>query len=354
MPAPAVTVCIPTYNYGHYLGGAIASVLDQTFEDFELLIADDVSSDDTEEVVRPFLTDSRVQFLPNEVNSGMFANFNRCVKLARGKYIKFLMADDWLAAECLAQSVALLESNPAVNLMTTASWLIDETSQVYASEFQLPLEGPVVERSRVIDCFAEGANAVGMPTCALVRTEALRSAGGFDASYAPAADIDLWFRLLADSDLGWIARPLTYLRIHTGHTHQWGDDPNESWLRVWRDAPARSGGVVSRDQMDFAIRRWSSKHSTFAFKHLLAGRPRRAGELWSIASDQIGSAGVAAELVRSLPGSMRARKITRQATRQRRIVRYSPTAELGSSIDDEVAAARAAMGPLLGAELSES
>ena len=87
MPAPAVTVCIPTYNYGHYLGGAIASVLDQTFEDFELLIADDVSSDDTEEVVRPFLTDSRVQFLPNEVNSGMFANFNRCVKLARGKYI---------------------------------------------------------------------------------------------------------------------------------------------------------------------------------------------------------------------------------------------------------------------------
>ena len=79
-----------------------------------------------------------------------------------------------------------------------------------------------------------------MPTSTLMRTAALRAAGGFDASYAPAADIALYFKMLGESDMAWTKRPLSYLRIHAAHTHSWGDGPNPVIFKVWSDAAAGS------------------------------------------------------------------------------------------------------------------
>ena len=93
---PKVSVLIPTYNYARYIGEAIESVLNQTFTDFELIIIDDQSKDNTDEVVAKYLHDPRVSYHKNPVNLGLVGNFNRALELANGEYIKFLLADDKL------------------------------------------------------------------------------------------------------------------------------------------------------------------------------------------------------------------------------------------------------------------
>ena len=83
MKNPTVSVVVPTYNYGRFLDEAIQSVLDQTFKDFELIIVDDNSNDNTKEVVKKYLGDCRVAYYKNERNLGMSGNFNQCVSMQR-------------------------------------------------------------------------------------------------------------------------------------------------------------------------------------------------------------------------------------------------------------------------------
>ena len=91
--APPVSVCIPTYNYGRFLGRAIESVLGQAFGDFELLVVDNASTDGTDELVAGY-DDPRLSYLRNERNLGLFGNFERCLELARSDLVKILCADD--------------------------------------------------------------------------------------------------------------------------------------------------------------------------------------------------------------------------------------------------------------------
>jgi glycosyltransferase involved in cell wall biosynthesis len=91
----SVSVCIPTFNYGRYIGRAVESVLAQTTRDFELLVVDNASTDETPDVLARF-RDPRLRVHRNESNIGLFGNFRRCLELTSGELVKFLAADDWL------------------------------------------------------------------------------------------------------------------------------------------------------------------------------------------------------------------------------------------------------------------
>src|SRR3954453_9924295 len=92
---PKVSVLIPTYNYARYLSEAIESVLEQEFQDYEVVIVDDCSQDESEEVIRRYAArDGRIRFHFNRPNLGMVANWNYCLSLARGEYVQFLFGDD--------------------------------------------------------------------------------------------------------------------------------------------------------------------------------------------------------------------------------------------------------------------
>ena len=123
--APRVSVCIPSYKGAATIGEAIQSVLGQTFRDFELIVVDDASPDDTMAVVRAF-GDPRLRCFVNPTNLGPQANWNRCLELAQGRYIKLLPHDDLLHPECLQQQVRVLKKElvqppgvlqPAVQLL---------------------------------------------------------------------------------------------------------------------------------------------------------------------------------------------------------------------------------------------
>ena len=125
---PTFSVCVPTYNYGRFMTDTIESVLQQDLEDFELIITDDASTDGTRELVESYAADDkRVRYVLNEKRLGMNGNIKRAADLARGRYIKMLCADDFLAPRCLSRMSALMDAHPSAGAVTvmTPPWRFD-------------------------------------------------------------------------------------------------------------------------------------------------------------------------------------------------------------------------------------
>ncbi|MBR2988532.1 MAG: glycosyltransferase family 2 protein, partial [Clostridia bacterium] len=100
METKKVSIIMPTYNSAKFIGESITSVLNQTYTDWELIIVDDCSTDNTEEIVTSF-GDERISYIKNEVNSGAAVSRNRAIDLAQGKWIAFLDSDDLYKSEKL-------------------------------------------------------------------------------------------------------------------------------------------------------------------------------------------------------------------------------------------------------------
>jgi len=105
---PSVSVCIPTYNGAAFLSECLDSVLSQSYSDFEVLVEDDCSSDDSVEIANSYARhDSRIRVSVNDSNLGLVGNWNRSVQLSRGEWIKFVFQDDLILPECLGRMVAV-------------------------------------------------------------------------------------------------------------------------------------------------------------------------------------------------------------------------------------------------------
>src|SRR3954466_6893882 len=128
---PKVSVCIDSYNYGRFLPEAIDSVLRQTFQDFEIVISDDRSTDDSFEIARRYgEKDSRIRATQTSQNLGMIKNRNAGLALARGDYVKTLHADDFLCTtDALEKMVAVLDGNRAVSLVAAARQIVTEVGK---------------------------------------------------------------------------------------------------------------------------------------------------------------------------------------------------------------------------------
>lgn len=213
MNAPEISVLMPTYNYAAFLPEAIESVLAQDFADFELLIVDDCSSDNTTEVVKPYCArDDRVRFSVNPVNLGMVNNWNHCLQRAAGRHIKFLFGDDKLVdPSVLSKLLQLLKSYPAATLAASARIVIDAQSNRIG--LCRPLAGGYHHGHKLIaDCLLDGGNPIGEPSSVLFRrSDVVR---GFDATYRQFVDLEMWFHLLERGGLAYTGEPLCAFRQH--------------------------------------------------------------------------------------------------------------------------------------------
>jgi glycosyltransferase involved in cell wall biosynthesis len=211
---PKVSVLVPTYNYARYLPQAIESVLSQTFRDFELVVVDDASGDGSADVVAPYAAaDGRIAFSANPVNLGMVENWNRCLRKARGEYVKFLFGDDLLSSpEALARMVEVLDAHPGVALVASARNIVDSDSRTVDvwSHFG---EGAVVRGTELInDLLKEQRNLIGEPTAVMFRrADASR---GFDVRYRQIVDLEMWIHLLEKGDFAYLSEPLVSFRVH--------------------------------------------------------------------------------------------------------------------------------------------
>lgn len=215
--APAVSICIPTYRGAAHIGETIESALAQSFTDFELVIIDDASPDETGQVVARY-RDARLRYVRSEHNAGVEENWNRCLRFARGRYFKLLPHDDLIAPDCLARQVAVLEADPQerLALVFCARRIIDGRSRALMTRRYPGRGGAIPARTAVRNCIRSGANLLGEPGGLLFRTALARRVGAFDASLRLVTDLDYWVRLLRHGDAYYLPERLASFRISHG------------------------------------------------------------------------------------------------------------------------------------------
>jgi glycosyltransferase involved in cell wall biosynthesis/2-polyprenyl-3-methyl-5-hydroxy-6-metoxy-1,4-benzoquinol methylase len=212
---PKISVLLPNYNYGRYLESAIESVLSQDFTDFEFIIGDDASSDNSAEIIRAYAArDARIKYCIHPANLGMVANWNWCLQQARGEYIKYLFGDDRLACpHALSTLVGMLEANPGAVLATSARQVIDARNKTIDLWSSLERRG-LNQGDRVARfCLFRIQNCIGEPTAVMFRASS--AAGrGFDSSYRQVVDLEMWLHLLIKGDVVYTKEPLCQFRHH--------------------------------------------------------------------------------------------------------------------------------------------
>ena len=222
---PKVTVCLPTYNSGEFLTQAIDSVLQQTFTDFELIISDDCSTDNTPEIIQDYLAqDKRIKYFRNLENLGLFPNWNQCLEYASGEYITVFAQDDVMLPKNLEKKVEILDKYPNVGLVTSSIMVVDANHKHLNWDWANYAEDKLVNGQHwVINNLGE-ANPICCPFV-LIRRQFLEQVGGkFNANYAYAGDLELWLRIGLVADLYFVEETLGYYRWHQRNkTHSFDD-----------------------------------------------------------------------------------------------------------------------------------
>lgn len=190
-----VSVIIPTYNRAHLLSRALTSALNQTFQDFEIIIVDDASTDDTDKLVASF-HDCRIVYIQNRRNQGVSAARNSAIQQAQGDYIAFLDSDDeWLPDKLEKQLKLFTGTSPKVGLI--AAGAVDIRNQTPYAYYIPKFRGDNSKRILVENC-------VGLNGTAMIRKECFDKAGLFDENLNSSEDWDLWIRIAQHYEVDFI------------------------------------------------------------------------------------------------------------------------------------------------------
>lgn len=212
-----VSILMPNYNYAQYIEKAIESALNQTYENIELIIVDDASTDRSLELAQPYADrDERVRLFRNERNLGSVGNHNRTVELSRGRYIVVLSSDDYIAPTFVEECMNKLKEYPTAGMAACAMYVADEKGNVtqpanyYGSSFIC---------KGIYQCKVFLMSNTFVPSQVLFRRECIedpRVGGAFSEAAGPFIDTDLWYRICLYYDFLYFDRRLCYYRVHMG------------------------------------------------------------------------------------------------------------------------------------------
>jgi glycosyltransferase involved in cell wall biosynthesis len=209
---PKVSIIIPTYNRYELLLETIQSVLAQTYQDYEMLIIDDGSSDGTYDRIQTLFGEYAKVKIVEQANQGRSAARNKGLSIARGEYIVFCDDDDWFLPEYLEKHVSNLDTHLNYGIIFSDMNFCDSHGKLICrgSEYHgvRPPSGEIFE-AMLIKCL------VYAPACAMVRKQCLDEIGDFDESLEGIEDWDLWLRLAARYKFFFLDEPLSNYRIHS-------------------------------------------------------------------------------------------------------------------------------------------
>jgi glycosyltransferase involved in cell wall biosynthesis len=211
---PLVSVVTPTYNNGQYIGECIESVLRQTYRNFEYIVVNNCSKDDTLEVAQRYAAkDSRIRVHDNTDFLPVIANHNHAFSMIspEAKYCKVVSGDDWIYPTCLEQTTALAEANPSVVLVgmyMLAGKGIVNTGLDYQTEV---VPGREICRATLLG----GPYVFGSPTSLLYRADLLRTGKPFYPNPNPHSDTTACYQALEHGDFGFVHQVLAGAQIHS-------------------------------------------------------------------------------------------------------------------------------------------
>ncbi|MBZ0302425.1 MAG: glycosyltransferase [Anaerolineae bacterium] len=194
---PLVSICVPTYNDGHFLALSLDSIVHQTYSNIEILVGDDASNDDTAEIVRSF-DDPRIRYWRNEKNLGQFPNVNSLIQRARGCYVAVYHSDDQYEPDIVKQEVTFLEAHPQIGAVFALDTRIDAEGQILGIT-QLPEEvqaDTCLTLGDLIPPLLRHKNRILRGPTFMGRSELFQKVGWFSDDYDIAGDFEMWLRIL--------------------------------------------------------------------------------------------------------------------------------------------------------------
>jgi|SRR5262245_37494632 len=286
---PKVSVCIPVYNGQRYLRVAIDSVLHQDFDDYELVICDNASTDDTPRICRNY-EDARLRYLRFEERTNQSGNFNRCLSEARGQYLTLLHADDFVLPGFLADRVKSLEDDPRLGFVFGAVKIVDADSLVTSTSNRWP-EDRRFATGELVDYLLFGC--IVCPPSLMVRKSCADRVGLFRSYLTWGHDWEWTLRLAEQFNALYASKPLAAYRVHadSGTAEQLDSAGNGHQERhILKAALARLeiGDRRFRRLKRPAFRALSHRLMYFAEQALLGGRKRVArNNLWCAAKSDL-------------------------------------------------------------------
>ncbi len=203
-----VSVIIPAYNSERYVVEAVQSVFTQTCKDYEVIIIDDGSSDQTVERIRPYAMLSNFSII-EQANSGPSKARNRGIKAARGKYCAFLDSDDIMMPERLALQVTKMEEKPEVGMVYCDLMTFNDRGMVHSTKkiFIKPYSGAVLEKL-VLDNFITTSTV-------MARKECFEKVGFFDETIRHSEDYKMWLNIAKEYEIEYLDIPLVKYRYQS-------------------------------------------------------------------------------------------------------------------------------------------
>jgi glycosyltransferase involved in cell wall biosynthesis len=216
---PKVSVCMPVYNGSDYIADSIESVLTQTYKNFNLIVCDNCSTDNTEEIVCNF-NDPRLIYVRNNKNLGLVGNHNRCLELADGEYVYFLHHDDIMLPDNLELKVRILDEHPNVGLVHSDVLFMDKNGEhLNITKFDAKrdyIEDGIKAFEKYILAMPVGARFfIGS---VLARRDCYLKLGGLNPLLPNADDSEMWMRILLFYDVACVGKHLVKYRLHDGMT----------------------------------------------------------------------------------------------------------------------------------------
>lgn len=221
---PKVSVIIASYNHEKYIGYTIQSVLNQTFQDFEIIIVDDNSSDNTVLEIKKF-NDTRINLIENFYNKGQFENTNTAINIAKGKYIAILNSDDAFTPEKLEKQVTCLESAKGTAAVFTLVDVIDEDNNKIKDNghfYSKIFDQKNRTKEQWLNYFFYYGNCLCHPSV-MVKKSIHEEIGLYDSRFAQLADLDFWMKLCLKHDIYILQEKLTQFRIRNNEANTSGD-----------------------------------------------------------------------------------------------------------------------------------
>jgi glycosyltransferase involved in cell wall biosynthesis len=211
---PKVSFVVPCYKLGHLLAECVHSILSQSYEDFEILIMDDCSPDNTPEVAKSF-RDPRIRHVRNEPNLGHLRNYNKGIGLAKGEYVWLISADDSLrSVRVLERFVYLLESCPNVGYVFCPTMKVADGRELGVMKYsEVAARDTVLSGHKFLTQHLLNANIVPAPA-AMARKRCYEQISLFPLDLRHAGDWYLWAAFALYSDVGFFAEPMVNRRFH--------------------------------------------------------------------------------------------------------------------------------------------
>ena len=199
-----VTIGLSVYNAEKYLYLAISSVLKQTYVNFEFIIIDDGSTDNSVEIIKSF-KDDRILFISDGINKGLPFRLNQIIELAKGDYVARMDADDIMFPERIETQLEIFENNPDIDILGSNAIIIDEESQILGVRY-LPVNDDLINVKGFIH-----------PTIMAKKTWFMKNP--YDVKAIRMEDFELWFRTHGDYNFIQFSKPLMYYRELNSKVH---------------------------------------------------------------------------------------------------------------------------------------